>query len=136
MATSTSLIAPFLARSGAVLASLLLLAACSSPPSKPRPVQPIAKAPAVSTQPERRVVSNPSSRIVPPPEQNRAADPADVTLARREGLDLDGRQARGRRHLARSRRARLRRARMPAFDAGGLLFGLNPRESISRIATS
>ena len=66
MATSKSLIAPFFARSGAVLASLLLLAACSSPPSKPRAVRPIAKAPAVSTQPERRVASRPSQRIVPP----------------------------------------------------------------------
>jgi len=129
MATSKSLIAPFFARSGAVLASLLLLAACSSPPSKPRAVRPIAKAPAVSTQPERRAASRPSQRIVPPPEQNRAADPADVALAREKGwiwmvdkLAADG--------ISRDRAARaFADARMPAFDAGGLLFGLNPRES-------
>ena len=127
MATRTSLIAPLLARSGAVLASLLLLAACSSPPSKPRAVQPIAKAPAVSTQPTRRIASRLAQPIVPPPEQNRPADPADVALAREKGwiwmvdkLAADG--------ISHDRAARaFADSRMPAFD--GLSFNLNPRES-------
>jgi len=130
MATCSSLSAPILARSGAVVASLLLLAACSStPPGGPRAAKPITKAPAVSTQPDRRLASTPSQRIVPPPEQNRAADPADVALAREKGwiwmvdkLASDG--------ISRDRAARaFADPRMPAFDAGGLLFGLNPRES-------
>jgi membrane-bound lytic murein transglycosylase B len=130
MAICSSLRAPVLARSGAVVASLLLLAACSSPPpAKPRAAKPIAKAPAVSTQPDRQLASKPSQPIVPPPEPNRAADPADVALARGKGwiwmvdkLASDG--------ISRDRAARaFADPRMPAFDAGGLLFGLNPRES-------
>jgi membrane-bound lytic murein transglycosylase B len=121
--------APILARSGA-FAALLLLAACSStPPSGPRAAKPIAKAPAVSTQPDRNFASKPSQRIVPPPEENRPADPAEVALAREKGwiwmvdkLASDG--------ISRDRAARaFADPRMPAFDAGGLLFGLNPRES-------
>ncbi len=130
MATCSSLRAPIFARSCAVVASLLLFAACSStPPGGPRAARPIAKAPAVSTQPQRKFASKPSQRIVPPPEQNRAADPADVARAREKGwiwmvdkLASDG--------ISRDRAARaFADPRMPAFDAGGLLFGLNPRES-------
>jgi len=130
MATGFPMSAPILARSGAVFASLLLLAACSStPPGGPRAAKPNAKAPAVSTQPDRNFASKPSQRIVPPPEENRPADPADVALAREKGwiwmvdkLASDG--------ISRDRAARaFADPRMPAFDAGGLLFGLNPRES-------
>ena len=128
MATLTSLIAPVFARSGAVLVALLLLAACSSaPPSRPRAAKPIAKTPAVSTQPEGRLATRPSHPIVPPPEQNRPADPADAALAREKGwiwmvdkLAADG--------ISRDRAARaFADSRMPVFD--GLSFGLNPRES-------
>ncbi len=130
MATGFPMSAPILARSGAVFASLLLLAACSStPPGGPRAAKPNAKAPAVSTQPNRNFASKPSQRIVPPPEENHPADPADVALAREKGwiwmvdkLASDG--------ISRDRAARaFADPRMPAFDAGGLLFGLNPRES-------
>jgi membrane-bound lytic murein transglycosylase B len=117
--------APVLARSGIVVIALLLVAACSSPPPKP-PKKPVAKAPSVSTQPDR-VTSR--TRLVPPPEVGRPADPADIATARSKGwlwmvdkLAADG--------ISRDRAARaFADPRMPAFDSGGLLFGLNPRES-------
>ena len=126
MAICSSLGAPIFARSVGVVAVLSLLAACSTPPHAAKPT---VKAPAVSTQPNRKFPSQSSARIVPPPEQNQAADPADVARAREKGwiwmvdkLASDG--------ISRDRAARaFADSRMPAFDAGGLLFGLNPRES-------
>lgn len=135
MATWFRLRAPVLARSGFAVASVLFasslwLAACSSPPpAKSRAAKPVAKAPAVSAQPQHKVSPNASARIVPPPEPNRAADPADIAKARAKGwiwmvdkLAADG--------ISRDRAASaFADPRMPAFDEGGLLFGLNPRES-------
>ena len=109
MATASSLIAPILARSGAVArvavaaGGLLIAAAASAAREADREGAGGLDA-ARPTAPCRS-----RARIVPPPEENRPADPADVAAGSRQGLDLDGRQARGRRHLARSRRARLRR---------------------------
>jgi membrane-bound lytic murein transglycosylase B len=124
MALTSSPVAPFLARSGIALVALLLLAACSSPPPK-RSANPIAKTPAVSTQP----TGSSTARLVPPPEESRPASPADLEAAREKGwlwmvdkLAADG--------ISRDRAARaFADPRMPAFDAGGLMFGLNPRES-------
>jgi membrane-bound lytic murein transglycosylase B len=125
MAAASSPLAPVIARSGIAVLALLLVAACSSPPPK-RAAKPVAKAPAVSTQPDH-VTSR--ARLVPPPEVGRPADPADVAAARAKGwlwmvdkLAADG--------ISRDRAARaFADPRMPAFDSGGLLFGLNPRES-------
>jgi membrane-bound lytic murein transglycosylase B len=73
------------------------------------------------------MASRPSHPIVPPPEQSRPANPADVALAREKGwiwmvdkLAADG--------ISRDRAARaFADSRMPGFT--GLSFGLNPRES-------
>jgi membrane-bound lytic murein transglycosylase B len=91
-------------------------------------VKPVAKAPPVSTQPERKATIS-TARLVPPPEVGRPAAAADLAVVRDKGwlwmvdkLAADG--------ISRDRAARaFADPRMPAFDKAGLFFGLNPRES-------